>query len=177
MELTHHQREQIIHKTFIQRMAKMYACPTHIRSDKEAQGEYYRQLRKTLNQSLDNRIPNEELFTLLVNKVFDRCCSAQEYRVWFTPHLVSKIAYKVSGEWSHNHESIDRHLAKNQEPEIEESTGIPFTLESCDARIAETQAMIDAGEIPAAIGNTLIRIPKKAKERLLTEQTPDTKEL
>ena len=39
MELTHHQREQIIHKTFIQRMAKMYACPTHIRSDKEAQGE------------------------------------------------------------------------------------------------------------------------------------------
>ena len=56
-----------------------------------------------------------------------------------------------------------------------EQRGKPFTLESCDARIAETQAMIDAGKLPAALGNMLIRIPKKAKERLLTGQTPDTK--
>lgn len=175
MELSHHQREQIIHKLFIQKMATLYDCPKHIRNNKDSQQEYYRQLRKTLNQSLDNRISNEETFSLLVGKVFDRCCSAQEFRVWFSPHLVSKVAYKVSAEWAHNHESIDRHLAKTQKQETEEQPGKPFTLESCDARIAETQAMIDAGELPAALGKMLIRIPKKAKERLLTGQTPDTK--
>tara|TARA_R100001460_G_scaffold22569_2_gene45871 strand:+ start:156 stop:632 length:477 start_codon:yes stop_codon:yes gene_type:complete len=156
-------------------MATLYDCPKHIRNNKDSQQEYYRQLRKTLNQSLDNRISNEETFSLLVGKVFDRCCSAQEFRVWFSPHLVSKIAGKVSAEWVHNHESIDRHLANPKKKEIEERTGNPFTLESCDAHIAETQAMIDSGELPAALGNMLIRIPKKAKERLLTGQTPDTK--
>ncbi len=175
MELNHHQREQIIHKLFIQKMAILYACPKHIRSNKDAQQEYYRQLRKILNQSLDNRISNEETFSLLVGKVYDRCCSGQEFRVWFSPHLVAKVAGKVSAEWAHDHESIDRHLAQTQRQETEKQTTKPFTLESCDAHIAKTQAMIDSGELPATLGNMLIRIPKKAKERLLTGQTADTK--
>ncbi len=175
MELNHHQREQIIHKLFIQKWQHCMIVQKHIRNNKDSQQEYYRQLRKILNQSLDNRVSNEETFSVLVSKVFDRCCSAQEFRVWFSPHLVSKVAYKVSAEWVHDHESIDRHLAKTQKQETKEQPGKPFTLESCDARIAETQAMIDAGELPATLGNMLIRIPKKAKERLLTGQTPDTK--
>ena len=122
MELNHHQREQIIHKLFIQKMATLYDCPKHIRNSKEAQQEYYRQLRKTLNQSLDNRISNEETFSLLVSKAFDRCCSAQEFRVWFFATSCVEGCLQGKWWWAHNHESIDRHLAKTQKQETERTT-------------------------------------------------------
>ena len=170
--MTFDERENIIHTEFIVKMGQLYYPPKHV-DTKEGKQLYGQELRKIINNRLSKNIPNKETFEQEVNKVWDRCCQANNFRVYFPPHLVAKIATQVNHEWTGKQQKIDATWERLTEPE--DTTPEPrkdrpetmgWTIEKCDRHIQETQRLMDEGHLNKGFGNLLIQIPIKAKERL-----------
>lgn len=168
-------RLQNIHDNFIFKMVQMYQPPKHIAQSAEAKKLYCRELREAINKRMDSRIPNFEVFESLLAKVWDRCITENTYRLYFTPALVSKHTSKVNAEYQQKQSATDKQFEDAFKPKSEEDVranktdpaGGGWTIEKCDAHIAEMERMMEAGEMNRYMGQRLMGIPTKAKERLL----------
>jgi hypothetical protein len=171
------QRQEVIHKNFVLKMAQMYQAPKHIAQDKEAKRLYGREIRETINKRLDSRIPNVEVLDGLLSKIWDRCIAENSYRLYFTPALVAKHASKINAEYTQREDKNDRAFkeaftpkseeAERQRPPKNDAAAGGWTIEKCDEHIANMERMIADGEINRYMGKRLMQIPMTAKERLL----------
>ena len=168
-------RLQTIQSNFILKMAQMYQAPKHIKDNKEAAKVYCGEIREAINKRLDSRIPNEEVMKGLLDKIWDRCIAENTFRLYFTPALVMKHATKVNADYQTRQDKADEMFNPPRPNEWEEvikppkddAAGNGWTIEKCDQHIQQMQQWIEDGEYPRSLGNILIRIPMKAKERLL----------
>lgn len=173
--MDYEQRLENIHTNFILKMVQMYQPPKHIAQSAEAKKLYCKELREAINKRMDSRIPNREVFESLLAKVWDRCITENTYRLYFTPALVSKHASKVNAEYAQKENATNKKFEEAFKPKAEEeqphnktdAAAGGWTIEKCDAHIAEMKRMIEAGEINRYMGQRLMGIPTKAKERLL----------
>jgi hypothetical protein len=174
--MDYEQRSEAIHRNFILRMAKMYQAPKHIKEDKEAIKLYCREVREAINKRLDSRIPNMEVMDGLLNKIWDKCIAENTYRLYFTPALVMKHASKVNADYQQRQDKADAMFSgakqpweKSNEvkPSKEDAAANGWTIEKCDEHISNMKRMIADGEINRYMGQRLMQIPMKAKERLI----------
>jgi hypothetical protein len=171
------QRDELIHKEFVVKMGKMYLPPKSCQ-DLEAKQMYGQELRKVINQRMSSNIPNAEVFLTELGKVWDRCVADNSYRIWFTPALVAKHASKVNAEYLQRQQAVDKQWERLSSPSNDEkprphkcdAAAQGWTIEKCDAHIADLQRMVRDGEMNRGIANLLMKIPQTAKERL-TNQT------
>lgn len=169
-------REEMIHREFVIPMGKMYLPPKSCQTD-EAKQMYGKELRKIINQRISSNINSPELFQEQLGKVWDRCIAENSYRIWFTPAMVAKHASKVNAEFTQREQKRNdtwERLSspKNAEPPRPDKTDAAaqgWTIEKCDAHIAEVERMMRDGELQRGMGQILLRIPKVAKERLLNQ--------
>jgi len=169
-------REQIIHEQFIRKMGKMYLPPQSCKTDNEAKQMYGQELRRIINGRLSADMPNADVFAAEVGKVWDKCVAVHDFRIWFTPSLVAKQATKVNAEYSSRQKKVDATwerlsapITEQERPHAskEDAAANGWTLEKCDQHIADMEAMMERGEINRYLGQRLIGIPMKAKERLI----------
>ena len=168
------QREHSIHNNFVLKMGKLYGPPNNIKNDTDAQRVYSQELRRAINNRLPTDI-NDETFELLLDKVWDKCVQENSYRVWFLPAMVSKNASKVASDFIARQKSLDAKFNVTYEGQDKERPKgnkskpetMGWTIEKCDEHIAMTKQMMQDGKLNVHMGNVLIRIPMKAKERLL----------
>jgi hypothetical protein len=172
------QRERLIHENFIRKMTTMYLPPNNVKQSDAAKKMYGEELRRAINSRLSSHIPNEDVFKEQLQKVWDKCIAAHDFRIWFTPSLVAKQASKVNADYVERQKRSDEKFLKYTSPTGRERalfTGKSdpasqgWTIENCDKHIANMKRMIEAGEIPKGIGERWIKIPMKAKERLLNQ--------
>lgn len=170
------QRSQTIHDNFILRMAKMYQAPKHIKEDKEAVKLYCREVREAINKRLDSRIPNAEVMNGLLDKIWDKCIAENTFRLYFTPALVMKHTAKVNADYQQREDKADAIFAGEKpawekqtevRPSKEDAAANGWTIEKCDEHINNMERMIADGDINRYMGQRLMQIPMKAKERLL----------
>jgi hypothetical protein len=157
-------------------MATMYLPPNNVKQNDAAKKMYGEELRRAINTRLSSDIPNEEVFNSLLQQVWDRCVASHDFRIWFTPSLVAKQTSKVNGEYvgrqkktnatwerlSKRTRGDDRPFGSKMDPA---SQG--WTIEKCDQHIAEMKQLMKDKKINRYIGQKLMSIPIKAKERLL----------
>ena len=170
-------REIIIHNRFVAKIGKMYHAPRALKDNQEGRKLYGEEMRRVINQRLSSAIPNKDVFEAQVDKLWDRCIAKQTMGTWFTPSLVAKEATKVNSEYLTSTRAIERtwdelknpDRPNNNEPPRDKSKPetMGWTIEKCDEHIAMTKQMMKDGKLNIHMGNVLIRIPMKAKERLL----------
>ena len=170
-------RSQVIHDNFIVKMASMYQAPKHIAGNQDAKKTYCREIREAINKRLDSRIPNVEVMVSLLDEIWQKCISENTYRLYFTPALVMKHTNKVSADYQMRQNKNDAAFEQARKNAWDESSQVKaskedagangWTIEKCDKHIADMQRMIADGEYPKQLGEMLMRIPMKAKQRLL----------
>jgi hypothetical protein len=170
------ERETLIHENFIRKMTTMYLPPNNVKQSDASKKLYGEELRKAINQRLSSDIPNADVFNDLLGKVWDKCVAAHDFRIWFTPHLVAKHTAKVNAEWQQRQSKANKLFeiagqAAEEQPRARklDPASQGWTIEKCDKHIADMKRMIEAGEIPKRTGEQWIKIPMKAKERLLNQ--------
>jgi hypothetical protein len=172
--MNYDQREHAIHTKFVIKMGKLYGPPNNIKHDRDAQQVYSQELRRAINSRLPTNI-NDETFDLLLDKVWDKCVQDNTYRVWFLPATVSKVAAKISADFIARQKALDAKFNLTYEgqekdrPKGDKSKPetMGWTIEKCDEHIAMTKQMMKDKKLNIHMGNVLIRIPMKAKERLI----------
>ena len=135
---------------------------------------YGQELRRAVNTRIASNL-NEVTFKSQIDKVWDRCVTSHELRIWFSPSMVAKVAGKINSEWVSQNKAIDKSFEvaftpKNEEkerPVKSDAAGGGWTIEKCDEHIANMDRMIADGEIGGHIGRKLMSIPRTAKERLI----------
>jgi len=166
------QRESLIHKHFVAKMATMYLPPQQCKADKEASKMYGRELRKVINTRTSSDIKNPDVFVDQLEKIWDRCVAENSYRIWFTPALVAKHATRVNVEYVKRQQEQENTWERLASPAPHEEKpratkdnpeAQGWTIEKCDAAIARTEELLGNSHI----GKVLANIPKKAKERLI----------
>lgn len=174
--MTFEEREHIIHMDFVVKMGRMYYAPRVMKDDKAAQKQYGEELRRVVNQRLSTHIPNEDVFKQEIAKVWDRCIASHTMGTWFSPSTVAKAVSKVNADYVARTQAVDSTWEKltkpGEEPEKPRASkndpiGQGWTIEKCDWHINETQRLMDEEGLNRGMGQVLIRIPMKAKERLL----------
>jgi len=170
-------RMQAIQSNFIMKMAQMYQAPKHIKDNKEHVNVYCKEIREAINKRLDSRIPNVEVLNELLDKIWDKCISENTYRLYFTPALVMKHTTKVNSDYQQRQAKADKMFEEAFTPKAQEqerprsvktdAVAGGWTIENCNEHIANMEGMIERGEINRYMGQHLMSIPKKAKERLL----------
>lgn len=168
------QRERLIHENFIRKMATMYLPPNNVKQSDAAKKMYGEELRRAINSRLSSDIPNEDVFNDQLQKVWDRCVAAHDFRIWFTPSLVAKQANKVNGEYvafqNKSNATWERLSSPRKEQERPPTSKADpasqgWTIEKCDAAIEYTKKELGNSHM----AKVLARIPEKAKERLLNQ--------
>jgi len=155
----------------------MYHPPRALKDNQEGRKMYGEEMRRVINQRLSSAIPNKDVFEMQVDKLWDRCIAKQTMGTWFTPSLVAKEATKVNSEYLASTRAIERtwdELKNPDGPDSNEPTRdkskpetMGWTIEKCDQHIAMTKQMMKDKKLNIHMGNVLIRIPMKAKERLI----------
>ena len=167
-------RERIIHERFTSKMATMYLPPQSVKENPSAKQMYGQELRRAVNTRIASNL-DEVTFKSQIDKVWDRCVTSHELRIWFSPSMVAKVAGKVNSEWVNQNKQIDKSFEiafspKSQEaerPPKYDAAGGGWTIEKCDEHIANMERMIADGEIGGHMGRKLANIPRVAKERLI----------
>lgn len=167
-------RERIIHERFTSKMATMYLPPQSVKENPAAKQMYGQELRRAVNTRIASNL-DEITFKSQIDKVWDRCVTSHELRIWFSPSMVAKVAGKINSEWVSQNKAIDKSFEvaftpKNEEkerPVKSDAAGGGWTIEKCDEHIANMDRMIADGEIGGHIGRKLANIPRAAKERLI----------
>lgn len=175
-------REKLIHDHFISKMSMMYLPPQNCKNNPEAAKMYGKELRRVINTRISSDIDINEVFIGQLNKLWDRCVAVHDFRIWFTPSLIAKQAGKVNAEYVSHQKANDAQWQRLTKPSKGEevradktdAAGSGWTIEKCDAHIAEMERMMEAGEIQRYMGQKLMGIPIKAKERLLNAGQTDT---
>lgn len=162
----------------------MYQPPNNIKGDNQAYKMYGEELRNAINKRMHSDIPNPDVFNSLLDRIWDGCIAEHTFRLWFTPALVAKHASRVNAEYVKKQTKANKLFTKimqdgtelqirnrwdNPEPRAskEDAAANGWTIEKCDMHIEEMQRMIADGQYPKNLGEMLIRIPIKAKERLI----------
>ena len=172
------EREFLIHEHFIKKMTTMYMAPKNVRDSMDAKKLYGEELRRAINTRLSSNIPNKDVFKDELQKIWDRCVSNHMLTLWFTPSLIAKQAAKVNHEYVQRTMAVqsnwDKLTVTGEDAETGEvragkndPIGQGWTIEKCDWHIAETQRLMEEEGLNRHMGQVLIRIPRKAKERLL----------
>lgn len=173
-ELTSSRRIDMIKANFVNNLYKIYQPHKHL-SEGDAVGLYLREIANVINEKLPS-CPNEESFMSLLRSVWSKCTTAHDTRFFFSLALVNKMAQQVAREHYDKHvrpfqpkvslnKQSDESVGSKDDPE---SQG--WTVEKCRQHIADTQALIDSGEIGRQMGESLINIPKIALSRILRKQ-------
>ena len=168
-------RHKLIHDEFINRMTRMYQPPNNIKGDNQAYKMYGEELRNAINKRMHSDIPNPDVFKSLLDRIWDGCIAEHTFRLWFTPALVAKHAGRVNAEYVKKHNKANKLFEQVKQPwdnpqpkaSKEDAAANGWTIEKCDMHIEEMQRMIADGQYPKNLGEMLIRIPMKAKERLI----------
>lgn len=169
-------RHKLIHDQFINRMTRMYQPPNNIKGDNDAYKMYGEELRNAINKRMHADIPNPDVFNGLLDRIWDGCIAEHTFRLWFTPALVAKHAARVNGEYVKRQAKANKLFDQVKRPwdkpepraSKEDAAANGWTIEKCDMHIEEMQRMIADGQYPKQLGEMLIRIPMKAKERLIS---------
>jgi hypothetical protein len=167
-------RERIIHERFTSKMATMYLPPQSVKENQPAKQMYGQELRRAVNTRIASNL-DEVTFKSQIDKVWDRCVTSHELRIWFSPSMVAKVAGKINSEWVSQTKAIDKSFEvaftpKNEEkerPVKSDAAGGGWTIEKCDEHIANMERMIADGEIGGHMGRKLANIPRAARERLI----------
>lgn len=169
-------RERLIYQHFISKMNRLYMPPNNIKGNKDSMAEYCREIRRVINERISTKVATEEYFVDIINKIWDQCIKEHTMRLWFSPSLCIKATQTVMRDQYrviHGDEIMQKQIEENQKERARGDKTDPasqgWTVETCDAAIAHTKEQIDAGKLPRGIGMILIRIPEKAKERLLNQ--------
>jgi hypothetical protein len=153
----------------------MYQPPNSIKGNNEAYKLYGEELRNAINKRMHSDIPNPDVFNSLLDQVWDGCIAEHTFRLWFTPALVAKHTARVNAEYIKRQKKANKLFDEIKQPWTEPEVKAPktdaaangWTIEKCDMHIEEMQRMIANKEYPKQLGEMLIRIPMKAKERLI----------
>lgn len=171
------QREALIHEHFVRKMTTMYLPPNNVKQSDASKKLYGEEIRKAINSRLSSDIPNADVFNDLLGRVWDKCVSAHDFRIWFTPHLVGKHAAKVNAEWQQRNTKANKlfeiaSIHQDEQPRAGKAdpAGQGWTIEKCDAAIEMTKKELGNSHM----AKVLCRIPEKAKERLLNAGQTDT---
>lgn len=173
-ELNSSRRAELIKATFVHNLHKIYQPHKHL-TEGDAVGLYLREIANIINQKLPH-CPNEESFMTMLRAIWSKCTTAHDTRFFFSLALVNKMTQQVSREHYNKHvkpfepkvslnKKADASVGSKDNPE---SQG--WTVEKCRKHIADTQALIDSGEIGRQMGESLISIPKIALSRILRRQ-------
>lgn len=171
-------REKLIHDHFVSKMSTMYLPPQNCKNNPQASQMYGKELRRVINTRISSDIDINEVFIEQLDKLWDRCVAAHDFRIWFTPSLVAKQAAKVNADYVSRQKANDAQWERLTKPVKDEevranktdAAASGWTIEKCDAHIAEMERMMEAGEMNRFMGQKLMGIPMKAKERLLQNE-------
>lgn len=168
---TQSQRLEIIKKTFIKKMCALQSPHKHLVDNKSTDAYL-----KEISTLLDDKLPqaeNQDHFVDMLRDVWRNAISKHTGRFFFPLDIVSKSISMVATDHYRKFIAPYQPKATYQDPKFNEDRGSKefpetqgWTQEKAREAIAETQQMIDSGELPKSLGNMLIRIPQKALERL-----------
>jgi hypothetical protein len=150
-------------------MATLYVAHVGLRDNPEGAKLYLQEICEAINGNMPTDI-NSDLYTEYLRKIWKGVIGDHTSRYWFPLNLIVKHSKQVAREHHQRNRTPASYIPKGEQQADDVRARVGnWTIEGARAAIAQTQAEIDSGALPANIGQILIRIPQKAIERL-TEQ-------
>jgi len=164
------QRMSVIKNTFIAKTEALYQPHARFKGNDPAKAMYLQEVAEQLNDRLPV-MPNAEALTAMLRNVWKQCTRKHDSSYYFSINLVSKVAADIAKEHFRAHNfapNVTRQETTKEKPRGNKAD--PFsqgwTIEKAEAHISETQALMDAGELPRTLGNELIKIPQSALAKM-----------
>ena len=164
-------RINVINKTFIKKMNKLFEPHKHHVKNNSVD-LYLAEITQILNDKLPVAQNQEHLVNML-RSVWSKVTAKPRSRFFFNLDEVASAASQVSKE--HYNKFVAPFEPKTVYADKKETMrvgnkAVPetqgWTVTNCQAHIAETQRLMDSGELPRHLGEKLILIPKTALRRL-----------
>ena len=150
--MNYDQRVNLIRRTIIVKMQKLYSAPRNMANDEEAKSLMVDEIIKAINSQLPSQIEKQDDFIHQLSKVWDILQSKQDFRVWFMASDCRKAANKVGGDW----------IRRN-----------PDKVERPASPVEQETSNVSAKENPAAAGWTIEGIAARREQITRDMNNPD----
>ena len=174
--LTPERRKDVIRRTFISQMKKIYRPHKHL-IDNKSEGVYLDQMAEIINEKLPVA-DSEEHLLVMIRKSYDHATSKNDTNFYFSLAQVIKSCTHVAQEHYKTHiapfEKQTRYIESKHDEERgrkDDPTSQGWTIAGAQKQIEYTQELMDTGQLPKRVGEMLIRIPQKALERIQQRET------
>ena len=174
-KFSYEERINVINKTFIKKMNLLYQPHKH-HVENNSVPLYLQEVAALLNDKLPTANNQEHLVNML-RSTWSKITSKPRSRFFFALDEVHNAAKQVSQEHYNKHIapfepkavfSDKKENVDNGNKQYPSTQG--WTIENAQQHIAETQRLMDTGELPKSLGNNLIGIPMKALQRLQEQE-------
>ena len=166
-------RMSLCRTKFAANMATLYVAHVGLRDNPEGAKLYLQEICEAINSNMPSDI-NSELYTEYLRKIWKGVIGEHTSRYWFPLNLIVKHSKQVAREHYARNRTPASYVPQGQHQADDIRTkGGNWTIEGARAAIAKTQAEIDSGALPLNIGQMLLKIPKKALERLTKQNRGD----
>ena len=175
--MSYESRLALVANNFTKKMGLLYIPHVALKDNKEGAGIYLQEIAETINSNLPSSIPNNDCYISALRDVWRLVVARHKSRYWFSLSDCHAAAKKVGADCHRAYgrkEDVKTYGNEMSHEDKARVKGEGWTEAGARKALADTDALIESGELARGMGLKLRQMPIVALQRMGVEvdETP-----